>query len=279
MTAPSSDTLPPGTPSSARSAARRSRPRARGDPAHELDGPARVERPRRGTQARGRHRRSRPQPDLALPRVRPGDGRRGRAAGDGGHPHLLPERDEGPRQEGRQRREPAHLRRPRQRLAERLRPVPGTHEERPGAQPDGGPPHDEQRPVLRRRPGCARTSSSPPTPSSSSATSPTRPATRRRACPSRPCRSRSSASTTSRTASSTSGPVPCGRSAGSRGGRHPPLANDDATMDAVFMTRYRDRSTRATAGSAGSGYFESVRTPSAEIHGRCVRRLSARGDG
>ena len=82
-------------------------PRARGDAAHELDGPARVERPRRGAQARGRHRRSRPQPDLALPRVWPGDGRRGRAAGDGGHPHLLPERDEGPRQEGRQRRGPA----------------------------------------------------------------------------------------------------------------------------------------------------------------------------
>ena len=79
-----------------------------------------------------------------------------------------------------------------------------------------------------------------PTPSSSSATSPTRLATRRRACPSRPCRSRSSASTTSRTASSTSGPAPCGRSAGSRGRTSSALANDDATMDAVFMTRYRE---------------------------------------
>ena len=45
------------------------------------------------------------------------------------------------------------------------------------------------------------------------------------------------------------------------------LANDDATMDAVFMTRYRDPANPRNGWIGWKpGYFDSVRTPGAEIH-------------
>ena len=112
----------------------------------------RVERRPGGVaEARGRRRRPGPRADVPLPRVRARDGRRRRAAGHGGRAHLPPERDEGARQAARERRAPLHLRGPRERLAERLRTLPGADEERHRHQPDQRQPHDEQRQVLRRR--------------------------------------------------------------------------------------------------------------------------------
>ena len=184
--------------------------------------------------------------------LRQGHRRRGRGPGHGGHPHLpslrhrLRVKNAGPR------RRPLRLRRPRQRLAQPLRSLPGGHQERPRAR-RRRPGQAQPRTWSTRAPiGCATTSSWRPTRWSSSRTSRTPRATPPRACPSPRAAWPSSASTTSPTASSPSVRAWCGPWAGSPAlTSSMPSTRKTPPWTPIFMTRYRERaSTRSAAGSA-----------------------------